>query len=160
VTILRGAHSLNVAGGRGSVRAGNGGSDGASPSRKSHCFSVSNCIVTLLGLRELCGKKNSPARIDWLVKTLDMVQSEVTPTIVAGVCDPGDPTTTDLSESGYNARPIVARAEEPACYPKTSVFEPCREVPVLLLPQWTAPRTKPSPGTKLVKGNYLAGAAV
>jgi hypothetical protein len=85
-----------------------------------------------LGLRELCRKKNSPARIDWLVKTLDMVQSEVTPKIVARVCDPGDPTTTDVRETRYNARPIVARAEEPECYPKTSVFAPCGEVPVLL----------------------------
>jgi hypothetical protein len=53
-----------------------------------------------------------------------MVQSEVTPTIVAGVCDPGDPTTTGLTEAGYNTCPIVARAEEPECYPKTSDFEP------------------------------------
>ena len=55
----------------------------------------------------------------------DMVQSEVTPTIVAGVCDPGIPTATGLTEAGYNACPIVARAEAPECYPKTSVFEPC-----------------------------------
>jgi hypothetical protein len=55
-----------------------------------------------------------------------MVQSEVTPRIVAGVCDLGDPTTTGLTEAGYNACPIVARAEEPECYPKTSVLEPCR----------------------------------
>ena len=54
-----------------------------------------------------------------------MVQSEVTPTIVAGVCDPGDPTTTGLTEAGYNACPVVARAEAPECYPKTGVFEPC-----------------------------------
>jgi hypothetical protein len=54
-----------------------------------------------------------------------MVQSEVTPTIVAGVCDPGDPTTTGLTEAGYNACPIVARAEEPESHQKTSVFEPC-----------------------------------
>ena len=55
-----------------------------------------------------------------------MVQSEVTPPIVAGVCDPGDPTTTGLTEAGYNACPVVARAQEPKCYPKTSAFEPCR----------------------------------
>jgi hypothetical protein len=47
-----------------------------------------------------------------------MVQCEVTPRIVAGVCDPGVPTTTGLREAG-NARPIMARAEEPECYPKT-----------------------------------------
>ena len=56
-----------------------------------------------------------------------LVQTEVTPTIVAGVCDPGIPTATGLTEAGYNACPIVARAEAPGCYPKTSVFEPCRE---------------------------------
>jgi hypothetical protein len=54
-----------------------------------------------------------------------LVQTEVTPTIVAGVCDPGIPTATGLTEAGYNACPIVARAEAPECYPKTSVFEPC-----------------------------------
>ena len=57
----------------------------------------------------------------------DMVQSGVTPAIVAGVCDPGVPRTTGLREAGYNACPIVARVEKPECYPKTSVFEPCRE---------------------------------
>ena len=46
-----------------------------------------------------------------------MVQSEVTPTIVAGVYDSGIPTTTPLGEAGYNAGPIAARAEEPECYP-------------------------------------------
>jgi hypothetical protein len=61
-----------------------------------------------------------------------MVQSEVTPTIVAGVCDPGVPTTTGLRETGYNACPIVARAEEPECYPKTSAFEPCPPRPFFL----------------------------
>jgi hypothetical protein len=44
---------------------------------------------------------------------------------VAGVCDPGDPTTTGLREAGYNACPIVASAEAPECYPKTGVFKPC-----------------------------------
>jgi hypothetical protein len=53
----------------------------------------------------------------------DMVQSEVTPTIVAGVCDPGVPITTGLREAG-NAGPIAARAEERECYPKAAVFEP------------------------------------
>jgi hypothetical protein len=47
--------------------------------------------------------------------------------IVAGVCDPGIPTATGLTKAGYNACPIVARAEAPKCYPKTSVFEPCPE---------------------------------
>jgi hypothetical protein len=37
-----------------------------------------------------------------------MAQSEVTPPIVAGVCDLADPTTTGLTEVGYNACPIVA----------------------------------------------------
>jgi hypothetical protein len=54
-----------------------------------------------------------------------MVQSAVTPTIVAGVCDPGISTTIGLREGGYNAGPIAARAEAPECYPKTGVFEPC-----------------------------------
>jgi hypothetical protein len=48
-----------------------------------------------------------------------MVQSAVTPTIVAGVCDPGIPTTTALREAGDNAGPIAARAEAPECCPKT-----------------------------------------
>jgi hypothetical protein len=53
-----------------------------------------------------------------------MVQSEVTPPIVAGVCDPGVPRTTGLTEASYN--------EKPACYPKTAAFEPCRAVRPLL----------------------------
>ena len=48
-----------------------------------------------------------------------MVQSEVTPTIVAGVCDPDIPTPTALREAGDNAGPIATRAEAPECCPKT-----------------------------------------
>jgi hypothetical protein len=55
-----------------------------------------------------------------------MVQSEVTSTIVAGVCDPGIPTTTGLREAGYNAGPIAARAEAPEFYPKTGVLNHAR----------------------------------
>jgi hypothetical protein len=44
----------------------------------------------------------------------DVVQSEVKPTIVAEVCDPGVPTMAGLTEAGYNAGPIVARAETPS----------------------------------------------
>jgi hypothetical protein len=54
-----------------------------------------------------------------------MDQFEVTPKIVAGVSDPGVPTTTGLTEAGYNACPIMARAEAPECYPEPGVFEPC-----------------------------------
>jgi hypothetical protein len=53
-----------------------------------------------------------------LITKEEMVQIALTPTIVAGVCDPGIPTTTGLREAGYNACPIVACAEEPDCYPK------------------------------------------
>jgi hypothetical protein len=42
-----------------------------------------------------------------------MIQFEVTPTIVAGVCDPGVPIA-----AGYKA----ARAQEPECYPRTGVL--------------------------------------
>jgi hypothetical protein len=55
----------------------------------------------------------------------DTVQFEVTRRILAGVCDPGVPTTTGLTAASYNAGPFAARAEKPACYPKTAVFEPC-----------------------------------
>jgi hypothetical protein len=41
-----------------------------------------------------------------------MVQGEVTPT-VAGVCDPGRPTTAGLRESSHESVPIRARAEKP-----------------------------------------------
>jgi tetratricopeptide (TPR) repeat protein len=54
-----------------------------------------------------------------------MVQSEVTSSIVAGVCDPGGPRTAGLTEASHNARPVAARAEKPGCYPKTAAFEPC-----------------------------------
>jgi hypothetical protein len=51
-------------------------------------------------------RKNGPRRND-------MVQSEVTPTIVAAVCDPGVPRTAGLTEAGYNAT-IVAAVSDPA----------------------------------------------
>jgi hypothetical protein len=51
-----------------------------------------------------------------------MVQCEATPTIVAGVCDPGDPPKSGPREAGYNVCPIAARAEAPECYSKTGVF--------------------------------------
>jgi hypothetical protein len=54
-----------------------------------------------------------------------MVQSEVTPPIVAGVCDPGVPRTAGLTEASYNAGPTAARDEKPARYPKTAAIEPC-----------------------------------
>jgi hypothetical protein len=44
----------------------------------------------------------------------DLTQSAVTPTTVAGVCDPGVLTTAGLTEAGYNAGPIAARAETPS----------------------------------------------
>jgi hypothetical protein len=43
-----------------------------------------------------------------------MTQSEVTPNTVAGVCDPGVATTAGLTETGYKAGPIVARAQSPS----------------------------------------------
>ena len=41
----------------------------------------------------------------------EMVQSKVTPAIVAGVCDPGLPPAAGLREAGYNAAPIEVCAE-------------------------------------------------
>jgi hypothetical protein len=43
-----------------------------------------------------------------------MIQSEATPAIVAGVCDPGGPRTAGLTEASHNAGPIATRAEKPA----------------------------------------------
>jgi hypothetical protein len=43
-----------------------------------------------------------------------VVHSDETPTTVAGVCDPAVPTTGGLTEAGYNAGPIAARAESPS----------------------------------------------
>jgi hypothetical protein len=43
-----------------------------------------------------------------------VVQSDETPTTVAAVCDPGVPTTAGLTEAGYKAGPIVARAQTPS----------------------------------------------
>jgi hypothetical protein len=44
-----------------------------------------------------------------------LFQSEATPAIVAGVCDPGGPRTAGLTEASHNAGPIATRAEKPAC---------------------------------------------
>jgi hypothetical protein len=60
-----------------------------------------------------------------MMSTTDMVQCDVTPTIVAGICGPGVPTTAGLTEAGYNAGPIGDRAEKPAITPKSAFFEPC-----------------------------------
>jgi hypothetical protein len=60
-----------------------------------------------------------------MMSTTDMVQCDVTPTIVAGICGPGVPTTAGLTEAGYNAGPTEARDDRPGVAPKKSVFEPC-----------------------------------
>jgi hypothetical protein len=44
-----------------------------------------------------------------------MIQSEATPPVVAGVCDPGGPRTAGLTEASRNAGSITTRAEKPAC---------------------------------------------
>jgi hypothetical protein len=54
-----------------------------------------------------------------------MVESKVTPTIVAGVCDPGVSTPTGLRDAGDSAGPIAAGAEEPEWCLSTCVIESC-----------------------------------
>jgi hypothetical protein len=54
-----------------------------------------------------------------------MGQSEVTPITLAGVCDPGVPTTAGLKEASYNAGPTEARADRPGVAPQKGVFELC-----------------------------------
>jgi hypothetical protein len=51
-----------------------------------------------------------------------VVQSEVTPTIVVGVCDPGCPRRSGLTEAGYNAGPIQRPRWINRCYPKMGVL--------------------------------------
>jgi hypothetical protein len=75
------------------------------------CVAIARSIAT-----------GGPARV---VPYSYVAQSAVTPTTVAGVCDPGISTTTGLREAGYNAGLIAARAEAPECYPKAGVFGPC-----------------------------------
>ena len=68
----------------------------------------------------------------------DKVQSEVAPTTVAGVCDPGVltipayvtaacdpdvPGTAGLAEAGYSAGTVAAQTEKSECYPKTGDVE-------------------------------------
>jgi hypothetical protein len=53
-----------------------------------------------------------------MTATTEMSQSEVTPKTVAGVCDPGIPTTAGLKEASYNAGPTEARDDRPGVAPK------------------------------------------
>jgi hypothetical protein len=91
-------------------------------------YCVGFCLLVLLSssLPAQTAERPTPALSDYFPppEEQDMVQSEVAPPIVAGVCDPGVPRTTGLTEASYNTRPIAARAEKPACYPKTDTFEP------------------------------------
>jgi hypothetical protein len=54
-----------------------------------------------------------------------MVEIKVTPTIVAGVCDPGVATPTGLRDAGDSAGSIAAGAEEPEWCLSTGMIEPC-----------------------------------
>jgi hypothetical protein len=91
-------------------------------------YCVGFCLLVLLSssLPAQTAVRPTPALSDYFPppKEQDMVQSEVAPPIVAGVCDPDVPRTTGLTEASYNAGPIAARVEKPTCYPRTAAFEP------------------------------------